>query len=225
MIALVALTACVGQTQQAVPANDAVHEQPDLHDQDAELPPLQPADLADGDLLNVVATSNIVADIVANVGGEFIQLTDLLPTGADPHSYEAKPSDLRALHDADVVFINGLGLEGTMASVLGNPEDSGRSSPSMSMLTPSTTQMDMALKMSRPKFMKRIMTGVDPHTWMDVSNVVRWTETIASGWANWIRAIGPTIWKMRNTCTPTWPRWMPKSVRRQASFLPMDASS
>ena len=118
LIAMVVLTACGGEQtpeQQPVPSN-SVTTTPDI-----ELPTLQPVDLADGDLLNVVATSNIVADIVAHVGGELIQLTNLLPVGADPHSYEPKPADLRALHDADVIFINGLGLEATMATVLEEP--------------------------------------------------------------------------------------------------------
>lgn len=189
LIALIVLTACGGQTRTAEPVDvdTAIHQNQD-HDPDAELPILKPVDLADGGLLNVVATSNIVADIVGGVGGDFVQLTNLLPTGADPHSYEPKPADLRALHDADVVFINGLGLEEAMASVLSSPD---ANAPIISVnVGVDPTDLDMAEEEDgvgdgqeddHDDHDVHDHASVDPHTWMDVSNVIRWTETVAFG--------------------------------------------
>jgi ABC-type Zn uptake system ZnuABC Zn-binding protein ZnuA len=84
----------------------------------AELPTFAAVDLSDGRKLQVVATTNIVADVVTQVAGDSIDLYAMLPVGADPHSYQPTPQDLRALTDADVIFINGLGLEEAMALTL-----------------------------------------------------------------------------------------------------------
>ncbi len=158
---------------------------------------MQPIDLPEGESLNVVATSNIVADIVAAVGGQQIQLTNLLPTGADPHSYEPKPADLRALHDADVIFINGLGLEESMESVLNSPENRapvisvnvGIETIDLSETDESDHTEDHAddhvndhvddHENEHDPDNAHAHTGVDPHTWLDVANVMGWTETIA----------------------------------------------
>ena len=65
---------------------------------------------ADGRVL-VVATTNIVGDIVARIGGERISLTVLMPPGADPHVFQPTPRDARLVADAAVLFANGAGLE------------------------------------------------------------------------------------------------------------------
>ena len=63
------------------------------------------------DRVPVVATTNIVGDIVAQVGGERLSLYVMLPPGADPHAFRATPRDARQVADAAVVFVNGAGLE------------------------------------------------------------------------------------------------------------------
>ena len=64
-----------------------------------------------GDRILVVATTNIVGDIVARIGGERIALSVMLPLGADPHVFQPTPRDARLVADAAVVFANGAGLE------------------------------------------------------------------------------------------------------------------
>ncbi|MGB9777330.1 MAG: metal ABC transporter solute-binding protein, Zn/Mn family, partial [Anaerolineae bacterium] len=61
------------------------------------LPTLTPVSLGAGEKLRVVATTTLVGDVVARVGGDAIDLTVLLPPGADPHTYEPRPEQLRAL--------------------------------------------------------------------------------------------------------------------------------
>ena len=63
------------------------------------------------DRLPVVATTNIVGDIVARVGGDRLSLYVMLPPGGDPHAFRASSRDARQVADAAVVFINGSGLE------------------------------------------------------------------------------------------------------------------
>ena len=47
----------------------------------------------------------------ANIAGDLAQVENLLPPGASPHDYDFSPSDLRRLKDADLIILNGLGLE------------------------------------------------------------------------------------------------------------------
>jgi ABC-type Zn uptake system ZnuABC Zn-binding protein ZnuA len=108
LIALLALSACGGEksppddvTADAT-AVDFVSETTLVE----TMPALEPVELAPDEKLRVVATTNIIADVVANVGDDHIDLTALLPVGADPHSFEATPSDYRALEGAHVLFFD-----------------------------------------------------------------------------------------------------------------------
>ena len=63
------------------------------------------------DKLKVVATTTIVGDVVSQVGGDHIDLSVLLPVGADPHSFDPTPQDIVKLAETDLVFASGAGLE------------------------------------------------------------------------------------------------------------------
>lgn len=86
----------------------------------AEEVPLKAISLKEGEKLRVVATTSIVADVVHNVGGDLINLTTLLPLGADPHSFQPTPKDVATVSKAHVVMANGAGLEGFLESLLKN---------------------------------------------------------------------------------------------------------
>lgn len=59
----------------------------------------------------VVASMSIIADFAERVGGEAVEVTSLVPIGADPHVHEPTPADARAVDHADLVLGNGVGLE------------------------------------------------------------------------------------------------------------------
>ena len=62
--------------------------------------------------IEVVTTSNIVADWVENVGGDHVEVFSLLPVGGDPHTFQPGARDVARIADADIVLSIGLGLEG-----------------------------------------------------------------------------------------------------------------
>jgi zinc/manganese transport system permease protein len=62
--------------------------------------------------LQVVATFSILGDLVRQVGGDLVQVHVIVGPNGDAHVYEPTPADARLLAQADVIFINGLGLEG-----------------------------------------------------------------------------------------------------------------
>ena len=62
--------------------------------------------------LKVVTTFTIIEDIARQIGGSDVDVYNLVPTGAAPHEYEPLPNDMKKTSDADILFYNGLNLEG-----------------------------------------------------------------------------------------------------------------
>ena len=77
--------------------------------------------------LRVVTSLELFADMVRNVAGDRAVVTALLPSGADPHTYELSPGRVVDVAQADLAFVNGLGLEGSLRAVIdenaGGPVD------------------------------------------------------------------------------------------------------
>lgn len=67
--------------------------------------------------INVVTTTGMIADTVENIGGERVNVTNLMGPGIDPHLYKASEGDVSRMANADIIFYNGLGLEAQMAQV------------------------------------------------------------------------------------------------------------
>lgn len=66
---------------------------------------------ASGGSPQVVATTTVFADIVANVGGDRVSVRSIIPAGVGPEDYEPKPDDARALDGAALIVSNGVGLD------------------------------------------------------------------------------------------------------------------
>lgn len=132
----------------------------------------------DNGKLNVVATTNIVGDVVAQIGGDDINLITLLPPGADPHGYEPTPQDLRAIADADIVFMNGLGLEEFLEDML---IASGGDAVVVALSEIVEVNADHSHAEAPAVEIEddHDHGGTDPHVWFDVRYVIAWTELIA----------------------------------------------
>lgn len=70
--------------------------------------------------LEVTATTTQVADIARNVGGSRVEVTQILEPNSDPHDYEPRPSDARALTDAELVFRSGGEVDEWLGGLLEN---------------------------------------------------------------------------------------------------------
>ncbi len=115
--------------------------------------------------LSVVATTGIVADVVKNIGGDRINLITLIPPGADPHTFQPRPTDYSKMVDADVVFINGAGLE----------EFLNKSFKEV-MKKAHIVSLSEGLKLK----MSRLGKGEpNPHVWFSPLNIVVWAEKIS----------------------------------------------
>lgn len=120
---------------------------------------------SDSDRYQVVTTIGMIADIVRNVAGEHGQVRALIGEGIDPHLYNPTRSDVTRLMDADIVFYNGLKLEGKMTDVL---ERIGRDDRPVYAVT---DLIDRAYLLEAAD-----QSGYhDPHVWMDVT---AWMEAV-----------------------------------------------
>ncbi len=70
------------------------------------------------DAIDVVATTTVFADLVRQAGGAAVRVTSLVPAGGDPHTYAPTPSDVRAIAGANLVVMNGLGVDDWLTPLL-----------------------------------------------------------------------------------------------------------
>lgn len=117
--------------------------------------------------IKVTATIGMITDIVRNVGGDKVEAIGLMKSGVDPHLYKATKGDIDKLTEADIVFYNGLHLEGKMASIL---EKQGEKK--------ATVAVSRDIDKSALRGMDDGSTEYDPHIWFDVRNWMTATETV-----------------------------------------------
>jgi ABC-type Zn uptake system ZnuABC Zn-binding protein ZnuA len=134
---------------------------------------LEPLSLGPGEQLKVVATTNLIADMVSQVGGDQIELTGLLPIGADPHTFSPTPRDVSAVADAQVVFVNGLGLEEFLDEML---ENAGGEAPVIALSQGVETREFGENEEHEEEGHHH--EGVDPHTWTTPVNGIVFVQNI-----------------------------------------------
>ena len=109
--------------------------------------------------IRVVTTTSMIGDLVENIAGEKAETTSLMGTGIDPHLYKASAGDVGKLAGADMIFYNGLHLEGKITDVLGQMRKSG-------IFTVGVAEgIDKSLLFSPAEY----EGYYDPHIWFDVT--------------------------------------------------------
>lgn len=109
----------------------------------------------DGSKPKVIATTTIVADLVANIAGDAVNLVRLMPPGRDPHQFTLTARDTFELRTADLIFYNGLNLEGKVESIYEELNAKGVRTVAVSDGIP------------RERIMKPEGMHPDPHVWGD----------------------------------------------------------
>jgi len=108
--------------------------------------------------VRVVASTTHLADIARQVGGADARVTGLLTPSSDPHDYEPRPDDVRAVAEADVVLVSGLGLDEWVDELV---ESSGGQ--------PRVVEVGPAVPHRAPD---------DPHWWQDPRNVAAAAQVV-----------------------------------------------
>ena len=79
-----------------------------------------PAMQSEAEPINVVAGNALLADLVANVGGDRVAIHTLVPTGSDVHTWNSTPQDSVRIAEAKVVVSNGAGLAAQVEDLIAN---------------------------------------------------------------------------------------------------------
>ena len=127
--------------------------------------------------LRVVATTTIVADVVKNIAGDRVDLHVLIPAGVDEHSFQYTPEDVVQVTDADVLFMNGAGLETFMKPLL---ENAGQHVKVVSVSDGISLKQGVLEDALAAQTGSQPVSGSDPHVWLDPNNVMVWTQNIAA---------------------------------------------
>jgi len=120
-----------------------------------------------GPAVTVVATTTVFADMVRNVGGDQVGVTSLVPKNGDVHTFAPKPSDIRAVAQARLVVMNGLGLDDWMEKMLTNASAAN------------TTVLKLAVALPDVTLLPGDDPGTqNPHLFMDVRYAKVYVERI-----------------------------------------------
>lgn len=106
--------------------------------------------------IKVACTTGMVAELVRNVGGKHVEVTQMMHSAVDPHLYRASPGDITRLQESDLIFYSGLHLEGKMTDLFENMAQKKPVFPVAEYFT----QEDVLHDEERT---------FDPHVWFDVS--------------------------------------------------------
>ena len=119
----------------------------------------------------IVCTVGMITDIVVNLAGDYAEVEGIIGEGIDPHLYKPTRGDVIKLSQADVVFYNGLLLEGKMTDVLVGIASRGK-------LVKAVTE---AILVETDYLLEKDdgSAYTDPHVWMDVSGWLRAIPVVA----------------------------------------------
>lgn len=120
--------------------------------------------------LNVVTSFSVLGDITQQVGGDAVKVTTLVGPDGDPHTFEPSPKESALLSKADVVVVNGLGLEGWIDRLVKASGFKGQLVVASRGVATQTLEEDG-------------QTVTDPHAWNNVANGVIYAQNITEGLA------------------------------------------
>jgi zinc/manganese transport system substrate-binding protein len=123
---------------------------------------------AAGKKLQVVASFSVIGDLAKDVGGDAVDVTTLIGSGVDAHTYDPSPADLVTLENADVVLENGLGFEPWLDKFLQSTQPKG-----------DRVVVTEGIKPRRPSAAEVAAAEAagehgeyDPHVWHNVANAM-----------------------------------------------------
>ncbi len=124
---------------------------------------------ASAEELQVVATFSVIADMAAEVGGDRVDVSSIVPLGGDPHTWEPTPREARHVAAADVLLYNGLDLELWVDRLI---ENAAR--PDL----PIVVLSDGLEPIPQGDFAAHAHEEGDPHFWLNVQYGMHYVERI-----------------------------------------------
>nr|WP_275064979.1 zinc ABC transporter substrate-binding protein [Bartonella sp. AU18XJBT] len=123
--------------------------------------------------IKVVASFSILADLVKNVGDNHISMTTFVGPNANTHTYEPTPHDAQALRNAQIIFINGLHLEGFIDRLI-------TASGTKALLVEVSANIPSLKMKNQEHNASHHHSVIDPHAWQTIPNVKIYVKNIAA---------------------------------------------
>lgn len=117
--------------------------------------------------LNIVTTTSMITDLVKNVAGDEVNLQGLMGSGVDPHLYKASEGDVSKLSSADIIFYNGLHLEGKLVDIFEK------------MRNIKTVALSDAIDEKTLIGSEYFASNYDPHIWFNTEYWIQITQFVA----------------------------------------------
>jgi zinc/manganese transport system substrate-binding protein len=124
----------------------------------------------------IVASFSVLGDIVHQIAGDKAQVTTLVGPDGDAHTFEPTPADARKLAQADLVVVNGLGLESWMDRLLASAEYKGPIAIASEGIK-TRTMVEEQANNTAPE------SVTDPHAWQDLRNGQIYVRNVAAALA------------------------------------------
>lgn len=115
--------------------------------------------------VQVAATTSVISDLVEEVGGERVEVFSVVPVGGSPETFQPSPRDAGRISEAEVVFENGLGIDGWVEGLV---EGAGGEDQIVVELTEGLEPLEGV----------EGEAGGDPHMWLDVAYAQRYVAKI-----------------------------------------------
>ncbi len=152
---------------------------------------------AQANKLKAIASTTIIQDIAKNVAGDKLDVDFLVPTDGDVHAFQPQPSDVKKIADADLILINGVGLEQFIDKLIADSGTKGKvitvsqglgiqkflsietraDAASTAADTARIIGVSGSYKCGAPQPGEDI-GECDPHMWQNVANVIVYTLNI-----------------------------------------------
>ena len=110
----------------------------------------------------IVTSFTILEDLVLELGGDRVSVTNLVPRNSDAHIYSPKPSDAVAITNADLIIFNGLGFEGWIFRLI---KDSDK-------------EKNYLISSDGINSLNRF-NEIDPHAWQSFKNIRIYIDNIS----------------------------------------------
>src|SRR5690606_35637308 len=114
--------------------------------------------------IQVVTTIAQIGEPMQIIGGDRVEVTSLMGPGVDPHLYEATQGDIATLQNADIIFYNGLYLEGNLGDIFNK-------------LRETKPVFAIGETIDEGRLLKDEEGATDPHIWFDLD---LWKEALES---------------------------------------------
>ena len=115
-----------------------------------------PSGGAGGAKLVVITTTTVFADLVAQVGGDKVEVHSLVPKGGDVHTFDPTPTDMQRVTTANLIVRNGLGLDDWLANLV---RDAGATA----------TIITLGDGLAGVQYLNAASGQPNPHIWMNVA--------------------------------------------------------